>query len=337
MLCRVADDLFWMSRYVERAISACRLVDVTLHLELDAGDTRDTGSPYWMPLLGTRLDGIGGVEIPELSGREVRVHLSFDPANPNSLITCVRQARAAAMHVRESISTEMWEQLNALYLSLNVPDLKAYGEEDPYTFYRRVRAGAQLFQGLAECTLVHDERWQFICLGMYLERADNVARVLGLQANLLDLRPTALDDASVRWLAVLRSCGAAEAYAHYYSLRVEPARVLEFLLLNPIFPQSIGFSLAAARAALMQIANGAGSDVSSPAARAMARLCARLETAAVDEVIEDGLVNFLDGLHRGVADVAEQVTKTYLRDESLSMRAEGVERAALIMAAQQQQ
>jgi len=77
-LCRVADDLFWMSRYVERAISACRLVDVTLHLELDAGDTRDTGSPYWMPLLGTRLDGIGGVEIPELSGREVRVHLPFD-------------------------------------------------------------------------------------------------------------------------------------------------------------------------------------------------------------------------------------------------------------------
>ena len=336
MLCRVADDVFWMSRSMERAISASRLVDVTLHLELDSGDSGDDGSAYWLPLLGPQAVA-SGPRPPGSRGREIRDFLSFSLDNPSSIVMCVRQARAAAMQIRDSISVEMWSQINGLHLSLTAPDLAAQVEEDPYSFYSRVRASAQFFQGLADSTIAHDELWQFFTLGMYLERADNVARVLELQAGLLDIEPSGIDDASVRWLAVLRSCGAAESYARYYSLRVDPAHVLEFLLLNQIFPQSIGFSLTSARAALRQIATAAGSGATSPVVRSMARLCARLETTAVDEVIEEGLKEFLADLHRGVADVARQVTLSYLRDEALSRRAVGVERAALIMAAQHQQ
>ena len=127
------------------------------------------------------------------------------------------------------------------------PELAAELEDDPHAFYKRVREGAQFFQGLADCTLAHDEAWQFLSLGKYLERADNVARLLDLQApSAASAHARPAGDDTVRWLAVLRSCGSAEAYARYYSLRVEPARVLEFLLLNPVFPQSVRFSLGAA-------------------------------------------------------------------------------------------
>jgi uncharacterized alpha-E superfamily protein len=337
MLCRVADDIFWMSRYVERAISVSRLVDVTWHLELDSGQLDDDGAAFWVPLLALGREGAAYTGDPDPAPRDVRHYLSLDVANPNSLVSCVRSARAAAQRVRESISSEMWEQINALYLSLSSPGLARDVEENPNLFYRRVREGAQFFQGLADCTIAHDEPWNFVCLGTYLERADNVARLLDLQAHLLTVDVALSADASVRWLAVLRSCGSAEAYARFYSLRVEPARVLEFLLLNPVFPQSIRFSLGAARAALAEIASGARTAPASPAVRVMGRLCARLENTAIDEILEEGLRVFLRDVHRRIADVAEQITRTYLRDEAPPSRLVGVARAAMIMAAQQQQ
>ncbi len=337
MLCRVADDIFWMSRYAERAIAVSRLVDVTWHLELDAGALGDdAGSGFWLPLLALSRpgDALIGDEYPE--PRDIRHFLSLDRDNPSSLVSCVRNARAAAQRVRESISSEMWEQINGLYLSLLASQLAREVDEDPHEFYRRVREGAQFFLGLAHCTMAHDEPWHFACLGTYLERADNVARMLELQAHLLNVDITTATDASVRWLAVLRSCGSAEAYARFYSLRVEPARVLEFILLNPVFPQSIRFSLAAARDALAEIAKAAGTPPTSPALRGMGRLCARLETTAIDEVLEEGLPQFLRDVHRSIADVADQITRTYLRDEAPPARLGGVARAAMIIAAQQQ-
>src|SRR5215212_6151572 len=118
MLCRVAEDLFWTSRYVERAIAVSRLSEVTWHLELDAGDVEDEPSDFWAPLLGPTDDGAatqrGGDDHPLPD--EVRHYLVFDAQNPSSLVSCVRQARSAARGVRESISSEMWEQLNTLYL-----------------------------------------------------------------------------------------------------------------------------------------------------------------------------------------------------------------------------
>jgi uncharacterized alpha-E superfamily protein len=337
MLCRVADDIFWMTRYVERAIAVSRLVDVTWHLELDSGHLDDDGAAFWVPLLALGRQGAAHTGDPDPSPRDVRHYLSLDLANPNSMVSCIRSARAAAQRVRESISSEMWEQLNGLYLSLSAPQLARDVEENPNAFYRRVREDAQFFQGLADCTIARDEPWHFGCLGTYLERADNVARLLDLQAHLLTGDVALAADASVRWLAVLRSCGSAEAYAHFYSLRVEPARVLEFLLLNPVFPQSIRFSLDAARSALTQIASDAGTAPASPAVRVMGRLCARLETTAIDEVLEEGLRTFLRDVHRRISDVAEQVTRTYLRDEAAPSRTVGVARAAMIMAQQQQQ
>ncbi|MBA2450839.1 MAG: alpha-E domain-containing protein [Chloroflexi bacterium] len=338
MLCRVAEDLFWTSRYVERAIAVSRLSEVTWHLELDAGDVEDEHGDFWAPLLGPADEAptrLRGDEHP--SPDEVRHYLIFDGQNPSSLVSCVRQARSAARGVRESISSEMWEHLNTLYLSLVDPDLAAQAEDNPHGFYKRIREGAQFFQGLTDSTLAHDEVWHFTGLGKYLERADNVARVLSLQAHLL-LTGEHGDDL-VRWLAVLRSCGSAEAYARYYSLRVEPARVVEFLLLNPIFPQSVRFSLGAAWEALRAIgaSQGISHDSATRASRALGMLSAQLEHAAVDEVLEDGLQPYLTSIRNQIAEISEHVTRGYLRDEPRPGRLVAVARAAMIMAAQQQQ
>jgi uncharacterized alpha-E superfamily protein len=195
------------------------------------------------------------------------------------------------------------------------------------------------FQGLADSTLERGEAWSFITLGKYLERADNVTRVLSLQADQLAEAEPAGEDLTVRWLAVLRSCGSAEGYARYYSLRVEPARVIEFLLLNPGFPQSVRFSLNAAWRALEEIAaqRAFATESANPAVRQLGLLRARLEYSAVDEVMAEGLGDFLADVQRRIALVSEHVTRTYLRDEPQPGRLVAVARAAMIMAAQQQQ
>jgi uncharacterized alpha-E superfamily protein len=331
MLCRVADDMFWMSRYVERAIAVSRLIDVTSHLELDAGELLDGGASFWRPLLGYggAAESVSDAATPE----EVRAFLSEDNRNPNSLISCIRQARSAAQRVRESISSEMWEQINGMHLGLTGAELES--DTEPHAFYRSIREGAQLFQGLADSTLAHDEPWAFVSLGTFLERADGVARLLRLEAHLLTETTAEPGDVAVRWLAVLRSCGSAEAYARYYSLRVEPARVLEFLLLNPVFPQSVRFSLTAARAALAAIASQGGSVDGAAATRAMGRLCALLENAAVDEILDLGLREYLADVRAQIVGVADQITRTYLR-EQLQPATGGVARAAVILAQQQQ-
>ncbi len=344
MLCRVADDVFWMSRYVERAVAVVRLIDVTWHLELDAGELDDDDADLWGPLVGSMDDDDAPVRVGNgrtvLTPADVRHYLAFDQSNPSSLLSCVRRARAAARGVREVISSEMWEQINTLYLSLVEPERVVEAEESPHTFYRRVLQGAMFFQGLADSTLAHEEAWDFISLGKYLERADGVARVLNLQAHLLlSGESSGGGDDTVRWLAVLRSCGASEAYSRYYSLRVEPARVIEFLLLNPTFPQSVRFSLGAAWDAMKAIA-GVGTlaaERPNPAMRSLGLLRARFEHAAVDELLAEGLRTHLSDVRRRIARVSEEVTTTYLRAEAQPGRLVAVARAAMIMAAQQQQ
>jgi len=169
-----------------------------------------------------------------------------------------------------------------------------------------------------------------------------VSRVLNRQSHLLAAGSQTKDPTGpdvVRWLAVLRTCGSAEAYARYYSLRVEPARLVEFLLLNPIFPQSVRFSLTGACLSLDAIAalRSASGNEPGPAVRTLGRARAQVELTAIDEVFERGLEGFLSDLQQLIAQASEELSATYLRDEPVPGRLVGVARASMIMAAQQQQ
>jgi len=251
-------------------------------------------------------------------------------------------ARTLARGIRESMASEMWEELNTLYGSLATPTTSRAVRGEAISFARLVRERLQSFQGLAESTLARDEPWHFLELGKFVERADDVARVLNRQAHLLvagshTADPTGAD--VVRWLAVLRTCGSAEAYARFYSLRVEPARLLEFLLLNPIFPQSVRFSLSGACDALDAIAalrTSTGNDP-GPAVRTLGKARAQVELTAIDEVFDRGLERFLTNIQLLIAQASDELSATYLRDEPVPGRLVGVARATMIMAAQQQQ
>lgn len=330
--------MFWLNRYVERAIAIIRIVDVTAHLELDSGDPGSADVDFWIPLLGPSLDGPpdGSGDTHEPLPQDVRYYLAFDRDNPSSLVSCVRLARSAAREVRDSISSEMWEQINTSFLMLSEPDRVRDVEEDLHAFYRRVRDNLLLIQGLADATVAHDETWQFLSLGKYLERADNVSRLLRLHCRLLTSGSAqAFGDDTVRWLAVLRSAGSAEAYSRYYSLRVEPTRVLEFLLLNPLFPQSVRYSLGAAWDALESISSAAMTEP-GPSVRLLGMLRARLEHTSVDEVLDFGLEDFLASVQEDIAQVSERLTRSFFRYAPQLGRDRAVARAARIMAAQQQ-
>jgi uncharacterized alpha-E superfamily protein len=341
LLCRVAENMFWLNRYVERAMAVIRVVDVTAHLELDAGDADSQGIDFWTPLLGPTQNGeahqLDNADAPLPQPQDVRYFLSFDADNPGSLVSCVRCARASAREVRDSISSEMWEQINTSYLMLSEPGRERDLEEDLHVFYKHVRDGLLLIQGLADATVAHDEAWQFLTLGKYLERADNVSGLLRVQSHLLTSNAPEYGDDTVRWLAVLRSAGSAEAYARYYSLRVEPSRVLEFLLLNPTFPQSVRYSLGAAWSALESISRAtADGSASAPPVRALGLLRARLEHASVDEVIELGLEEFLTSIQHDIARVSERLTRAFFLYAPQYGRQMAVARAAQMMADQQQ-
>lgn len=337
MLCRVGEHLFWLGRYMERAIAASRLIDVTCQIELDSGRLADE-EELWASL----IEPMRGEEelVPEqLSSddtREVRRYRSLDISNSGSVLSRVRHAREAAREVRSSISSEMWEQVNDLYLALLDPHRIAQVDETPAAFCKLVQSGAQLFQGLCDATLNHDETWAFLELGQHLERADAVARALLLQTHLLlPNTPAARDTEVMHWLTILRSCGSAEAYAHYYSLRVDPVRVVEFLLFNPRFPQSLRYNVAAALERLRDLGGSGEIDRPTPAHQGLVMLRALLDVGTVDVVLEGGLRPFLVDVLSRLATVAERVTHDLFRAEPQAGRVVSLARAAMVLAAQQ--
>ena len=333
MLCRVAEELFWMSRDVERAISTGRIIDVMMHLELDAEPEREAAASIWSALSPGLQDG------PDSTGdaTSLQRYLASEHDNPNSMVACLRRARTNARGARQTISSEMWEQINRVYLSLTAPGFAIVSDDNPQGYFSSVRDGLNYFQGLVDSTLARDEPWLFINLGKYLERADAVTRIVAAEAPFL-LGEEGSDDDAVRWLAILRTCGSAEAYARHYALRVEPARVLEFLLLNPTFPQSVRFAIVNAHEALTTLSGSALTGERAPRpVRTLGRLRAQLEHGAVDEILEEGLPVFLREVMTGIATASNQIAQTYFQEGLAAASEPAATRAAVIMAAHQQQ
>jgi uncharacterized alpha-E superfamily protein len=333
MLCRVAEDLFWMSRDVERAISTGRIVDVMMHLELDAGPENEVAGSFWSALTPGYRDTLES----ESDTSSLQRYLAYEHDNPNSMVACLRRARNNARGVRDTISSEMWEQINRVYLSLVAPGFAVVVDDNPQNYFLTVREGLHFFQGLVDSTLARDEAWLFLTLGKYLERADAIARIVAAQAPFL-LGEEESDDATVHWLAILRSCGSAEAYARHYAMRVEPARVLEFLLLNPTFPQSARFAVASAHDALTALSGSSMMSGREPRpVRTLGRLRAQLDHSAIDEILEEGLPRFLREVLAGIASASNQIAQTYFQEGLAAASEPAATRAAVIMAAHQQQ
>jgi uncharacterized alpha-E superfamily protein len=310
LLSRVADALYWMSRYLERAEHTARLVDVRLDLGLD----RTTGSEDWD--FG-RLYAALRLPISEAmptSPAGLLDSVMFDLANPDSVASCVRAAREDARQVREELSSDMWEHVNGLFLRLN--DARADGSWSgrPHYLCRLVIDGVHVFQGVTDATMGHGEGWQYLQVGRFIERAGATAALIGLQFGGGPDAETAVSPHAghVHWVGVLRSCSALEAYCRCYTADLNPERIAEFLLLNAEFPRSVRFAASQLESALRTVALLTGRASGGRADRFAGRLHASLGYGQVDEILADDPRSYLDGIGRQCAQIHLAFHQSYI-------------------------
>jgi uncharacterized alpha-E superfamily protein len=327
MLSRVAESLYWMGRYLERAEGTAGLLHVSFHAALDtATDDRASG---WRDLLA-----LGGhdalfaehVEGPPDAGA-VSEFLLFDRANPDAVVACVERARENARGVREQISSELWEHVNRLHHF--VRDTRpAAVLHAPHDFFARIREGSHAFQGIAKATMPHGEGYAFLELGAHLERAGLTGRVVNVKMAVLERSGSEPDVASAQLTALLKSCGAFEALRRQErssTLRAEP--VVAFLLLDRAFPRSVLFCLETAQQMLTRVAGGSGRTQ-----RLLGRVCSELVFSDPRDLLVGPLRATLDPLLARIDEAGVDVASTYFNTQALSPGS-----VAIAAAAQQQQ
>ena len=317
MLSRVADALFWMSRYVERAEHVARLLDVAFHLDLDLSGV--VGGSYELHWEGVRgvLRQPHGIEdrYPGLAPHEALTRwLTYDSENPHGIAGCVARARANARGVRGSLPDVVWKELNKLYWQLRDTDFIARAAESPSDYYAAVEEGSHAVQGTCDALMAHDEGWHFIQLGKYLERADVTVRSVDVNHELLRDMTDPADSplANLHWAGVLRGCAAHHAYQRMYVGRVEPARVVDLLLTHAAVPRSARFCLEAASGALADMSGGGPRAGESKVERALGRALSELRYADLGSLIgSGGLHGFLGDLLLRCGEASQAVQDQY--------------------------
>ncbi len=310
MLSRVAESIYWMCRYVERAENVARFISVNLNLSLDLPGE---AIQQWRPLVVTTGDEdlfAAGYE----SGTKENVirFLTFDRQNPNSVLSCLTTARESARSVREIISSEMWEHINRFFLMLKDTSGYRAAFDNPYEFYEQVRLTGQQFQGITDATMTHGEAWHFCRLGRAIETADKTSRILDVKYFILLPTPrdvgTPYDD--IQWSALLRSASAFEMYRQRHG-RITPTRVVEFLVLDREFPRAVLYCLTEANEALHAISASKTGSFSNRPEQLLGQLRAELAYTRPDEVISGGLHEFVDDLQKRLNLVGGSVCDTF--------------------------
>ena len=319
MLSRVADSIYWMSRYVERAENVARFVDVNLQLMLDSPDY--TGH-QWEPLVYISGDQEDFARRYGAATQDnVLNFLAFDYENPNSIVSCCRAARHNARSIREVISSEMWLQVNKFYLMVDSVAKQRPPLDHLHDFVDEVKSASQLFNGVTHATMTHGEGWHFCRLGRQLERADKTSRILDVKYFIL-LRSltdvgTAWDD--IQWAAVLRSTSAFEMYRKDRG-RITPKGVVDYLLLNRFFPRAIYHCLLNARESVHTITGTEIGSYKNAAEKLVGQLCSELSYTSVDEVISYGLHEYLDSLQVKINQIGAEIHEIFFARKAAPVR-----------------
>jgi uncharacterized alpha-E superfamily protein len=318
MLSRVAECLYWMSRYIERAENNARILDVNLQLMLDfENQTEEAVRQHWAPI-------INSLEEQELfhkfyeraDGDSVVEFVTFEKKNPNSIYSCLSRARENARSVREQIPSEMWEEINSLYLFIGSPEAREMFKSSTYQFYKRILEGSHQFIGLTDATMTHGEGWDFCQLGKYIERADRTSRILDVKYHILLPSGEGVGGNvdTVQWMAVLRSCSGLEAYCKLYVGQVAPWKVAEFLILHEAFPRALRFCVRRLDGALHRISGTAEERYSNECERLSGQLRSDLDYGAITEIFHYGLHQYLDRLQLRLMQINDALHEAYCQD-----------------------
>jgi uncharacterized alpha-E superfamily protein len=294
LLSRVADSVYWMARYIERAENVARFIGVNLNLQIDLPLAP---SQQWQPLIDTSGDAeVFKERFGVATQARVIEWLAYDADNSNSIASCLRYARENARSVRETISSEMWAQVNSMYLQLQTQ--RSLPEpERMLDAFREIRMGCHLFEGVTDATMSHNEAWHFMRLGRMLERADKTSRILDVKYFMLlpSVRDVGTPYDDIHWSAVLRSVSGFEMYRKKYG-RITPSDVVDFLVMDNEFPRAVRFCIKSASESLQSVTGTPIGAFRYRSEQLMGQLRAELDFTSVDTVIRSGLHEYLDRL-----------------------------------------
>ena len=308
MLSRIADSLFWIGRYMERADNTARILDVNYHMLLE--QPPDTYKLRWDPLIAVTGERSRFYKFhEEASAQTAFDFLGFSEDNPNSIGQCIVQARENARTIRDRISRELWEDINGLYHKI----LKLKNDDEGLSrFCDAVKRGGHRFHGVCDATLARDEGWHFVQAGCVLERAEMTARILDVHYHQLLEGPQVLNEArSHLWMAVLKSVAAYEFYKRQ-NTQIEPTRVAQLLLLDTRHPRSVRFNLGALQTSLRAISGSVPGTYANEAERLTGKIHERLTYDSIEEIFADGLHNYLTELQEMCRNIGDEIARTYL-------------------------
>ena len=296
MLSRVADSLYWINRYLERAENISRFLEVSAAMALDCPP--GSAKP-WLPLVEASGDRrIFDRDYPTGNPRDVIRFLLLDRDNPNSIVSCVAMARENARQIRDVITTEMWEQINDLHWSLQ--DGEPIWLEPEQEQLRTIRRGCQIVYGITDITLSRNLSWLFSQLGRLIERADKTSRILDVKYFLLLPTPEVVGGVldELQWITLLRTAGAYQMYRQSMQQTITPTSVARFLLLDPIFPRSVRFCLKGINDTLEQIQTQPVQNAPDDLDCLRGQLLARWSYVRIDTLIDSGLHEAIDQLQQ---------------------------------------
>jgi uncharacterized alpha-E superfamily protein len=310
MLSRVADSIFWMRRYIERAENVARFIDVTLNLTLGLGHDRHQ---QWEPLVYTTGDQEMFFEnYDDVNQASVIRFLTFDERNPNSILSCLKMARENARTSREMLSSQMWEELNKFYLFVRDHRNNSTALDSPFDFFGRIRQAGFLLEGVTSSTMSHGEAWNFGRLGALLERADKTSRILDVKYFLL---LPSVDDVGTpidisQWGMLLKSTSALEMYRRRHG-RLSPKQVAAFMLLDRDFPRAIRFCISRAERSLLALTGGTAGTFQNKPEQYLGRLRSELDYLHIDDVMRVGLHEFIDDFQTKLNRVGDSVSEMF--------------------------
>jgi len=308
MLSRVADSLYWINRYVERAENISRFVEVSEAMALDCPP--GSAEP-WLPL----IDASGYRELfdelcPAATPDDVVNFLVREEGNPSSVVNCIAFARENARQIRDVLTTEMWEQINGTYWALQEA---SFWEQPPQEQLREIRRACQLFYGVTDATLSRDLSWQFSRLGRLLERADKTTRILDVKYFLLLPSPEevggVLDE--LQWIALLRTAGAYQMFRQSQQRAIAPEAVAGFLLLNPVFPRSVRYCLEGISETLKIVRGNAVPGAPDELECLSGLTLARWSFTRIEELIASGLHEAIDQLQQDLNQLHTLIEQRY--------------------------
>lgn len=314
MLSRVASSLYWMVRYIERADNLARLIEVNEQLVLDLGRIEpEVLDALWHPVIASSGDDeLYRETYPDGHQREAINFLTVDRNNPNSIVSCVAQARENARMVRDQLAEALWEEVNGLYLYVISDEAQNTFSYNPAQYYETIRRATHTFHGVAAATTLRGEAWEFMDMGRHLERADKTTRFLDI-TTFFDTRleefGLTIDE---HWLAILRSCGGLGAFRGKFRGRFTPRNIAEFLMFSSDFPRSVRFCVDRVDQNLHAISGSPRGTYSNDAEMYSGRLLASLAYAAPDEVLSQQLHGYLDELQTHLNEIGDEVFKAYV-------------------------